>query len=70
MRFSFFFQKKDSLRLKKLHDVADLNLILPSCNLVQQAARLVPGSEKDKIAFETLAKYMTSQQKVCFVAHF
>lgn len=64
MQFSFFFQSNSSVRLKKLHDITDLGLILPSCNTVQQFAQLVSKEDKDKEALETLTKYMFLRKKV------
>ena len=64
LRFSLFFQNTDSMRLNKLHDNTDLNMILPSFGAVHQFARLVPREAKDKNALDVLSKYMSSRKKV------
>lgn len=65
MKLDLFLQKSDSIRLRKFHDLADLDLLLPSFQYIAQFASLVPCEEKDKEAFTTMQKYLSSKGKVC-----
>jgi hypothetical protein len=65
MKLDLFLQKSDSIRLRKFHDLADLDLLLPSFQYIAQFASLVPCEEKDKDAFITMQKYLSRKGKVC-----
>lgn len=64
MKLDLFLQKSDSIRLKKFHDLSDLDLLLPSFQSVAQFASLVPREEKDKEAFTTMQEYLLLKEKV------
>jgi hypothetical protein len=65
LKLDLFLQKSDSIRLKKFHDLTDLDLLLPSFQHIAQFASLVPCEEKDKEAFSTMQKYLLLKEKVC-----
>lgn len=64
MKLELFLQKSDSIRLRKFHDLTDLDLLLPSFNQVTQLASLVPSEEKDKEAFAAMREYLLLKEKV------
>jgi hypothetical protein len=64
MKLDLFLQKSDSIRLKKFHDLADLDLLLPSFQHIAQFASLVPCEEKDEEAFGVMKKYLSHKEKV------
>jgi len=65
MKLDLFLQKSDSIRLKKFHDLSDLDLLLPSFQSVAQFASLIPCGEKDEEAFGMMQKYLLHKEKVC-----
>ena len=65
MKLDLFLQKSNSIRLKKLHDLTDLDLLLPSFQHIAQFASLVPCGEKDKEAFAVVQEYLLLKEKVC-----
>jgi hypothetical protein len=64
MKLDLFLQKSDSIRLKKFHDLTDLDLLLPSFGQITQFASLVPSEEKDKEVFTTVQEYLLLKEKV------
>jgi len=64
MKLDLFLQKSDSIRLKKFHDLTDLDLLLPSFQHIAQFASLIPCGEKDKEAFATMQEYLLLKEKV------
>lgn len=64
MKLDLFLQKSDSIRLKKFHDLADLDLLLPSFQHIAQFASLVPCEERDEEAFGVMQKYLSHKEKV------
>lgn len=64
MKLDLFLQKSDSIRLKKFHDLTDLDLFLPSFQYIAQFATLVPCGEKDKEAFAVMQEYLLLKEKV------
>ena len=64
MKLDLFLQKSDSIRLKKFHDLRDLDLLLPSFQQIAQFASLVPCEEKDEEAFGVMQKYLSHKEKV------
>lgn len=64
MKLDLFLQKSDSIRLKRFHDLTDLDLLLPSFSQITQFASLVPFEDKDKEAFATMQEYLLLKEKV------
>ena len=64
LKLDLFLQKSDSIRLKKFHDLTDLDLILPSFQHIAQFASLVPCGDKDKEAFSIMQEYLLLKEKV------
>ncbi|EMD41671.1 hypothetical protein CERSUDRAFT_110243 [Gelatoporia subvermispora B] len=58
LRFNVCFRAADSLRLQKLHPVADLYLLLRACTTVQQLAKIEIQSDDDKEGFSAVLAYM------------
>jgi hypothetical protein len=54
----------DSLRLKKMHGVADVEWLLQACSPIQQLAKVIPQDEKDTGSFTTLVQYMAKKETV------
>lgn len=57
-RFSLVLASADSIRMKKLHNVRDLWLILRGCNAVQQYAKVTHQEDTDATALRALSDYM------------
>ncbi|KZT21687.1 hypothetical protein NEOLEDRAFT_1181525 [Neolentinus lepideus HHB14362 ss-1] len=66
LRFSICFASVDSLRLKKLLDVADLDTLLSSCTRPQQMAKLAPQGQADTKPLETLTNFMLKRKKISY----
>ncbi|KAF9647500.1 hypothetical protein BDM02DRAFT_2656082 [Thelephora ganbajun] len=66
MKLDLFLQKLDSIRLKKFHDLTDLDLLLPSFQQIAQFASLVPCEEKDQKAFTTTRDYLLLKEKFTY----
>lgn len=64
MKLELFLQKSDSIRLKKFHDLTDLDLLLPAFGQITQFASMVPREEKDKETFATMQEYLALKEKV------
>lgn len=64
MKLDLFLQKSNSIRLKKFHDLTDLDLFLPSFSQITQFASIVPFGENDKEAFATMQEYLLRKEKV------
>lgn len=64
MKLDLFLQKSDSIRLKKFHDLTDLDLLLPSFQHIAQFASLVPCGENDREAFAIMREYLLLKEKV------
>lgn len=64
MKLDLFLQKLDSIRLRKFHDLLDLDLLLPSFQRIAQFASLVPCEEQDKEAFAVMQEYLLLKEKV------
>ena len=64
LKLDLFLQKSDSIRLKKFHDLTDLDLLLPSFQHIAQFASLVPREENDKEAFAAMQEYLLLKEKV------
>jgi hypothetical protein len=64
MKLDLFLQKSDSIRLKKLHDLTDLDFLLPSFAQITQFASLVPHEAKDEEAFAIMREYLLLKEKV------
>lgn len=64
MKLDVFLQKSDSIRLKKFHDLTDLDFLLPSFPQITQFASLVPHEEKDEEAFRIMREYLLLKEKV------
>jgi hypothetical protein len=58
----------NSLRLKRLLPLAQLDIVLRACTPVQQLARLGPQEQRDGEWLENLAKLMVQRQQVRHVA--
>jgi hypothetical protein len=65
LKLDLFLQKTNSIRLKKFHDLTDLDLLLPSFQHIAQFASLVPCGEKDKERFAIMQEYLLLKEKVC-----
>ncbi|KDQ54746.1 hypothetical protein JAAARDRAFT_347429 [Jaapia argillacea MUCL 33604] len=68
LKLSICFNSADHIRFRKLHDIADLNAILPACTTVAQAAKVGPQEASDLDAIQTLAKYMDNRNLITFAA--
>lgn len=64
MKLDLFLQKSGSIRLKKFHDLADLDLLLPCFQYIAQFASLVPRREEDREAFALMQEYLVLKEKV------
>lgn len=64
LKLDLFLQKSDSIRLKKFHDLTDLDLLLPSFQHIAQFASLLPCGERDREAFAIMREYLFLKEKV------
>ncbi|TFY59615.1 hypothetical protein EVJ58_g5677 [Rhodofomes roseus] len=62
LRFSICLNAVDSIRLGKLHEAADIYMILRSCIQVQQFAKLGPGEDSDDDAVVALAAHLRARR--------
>ncbi|EGO03137.1 hypothetical protein SERLA73DRAFT_158732 [Serpula lacrymans var. lacrymans S7.3] len=66
-RFSILLDALNSLRIRRLYDESDLNMILPACGPVHQFGKLGPTDTQDKDAMKALVRYMDVKQQVTFI---
>lgn len=66
LRLSICFSSVESLRLRRLLDVADIDGLLSACARPQQMAKLGPQSEADTPPFQTLVRYMRKKRKMSY----
>lgn len=64
LRFSVLFSSMDSVRLKRMHGIVDVEWLLQACTTVQQLAKMIPQNEKDTDSLAVLAKHMAKKQTV------
>jgi hypothetical protein len=69
LRFSVLFSSMDSLRLKKMHGLVDVEWLLQACSPIQQFAKMIPQDEKDTSSFTSLVKHMAKKQMVSNGTH-
>ncbi|KII93643.1 hypothetical protein PLICRDRAFT_35872 [Plicaturopsis crispa FD-325 SS-3] len=67
IRFNVLFIDLGLIRLSKLHDVSDLEMVLAACDNVAQMGKLISQDpEKDGHALTSLANYMRKRRLVTF----
>lgn len=64
LRLSVCLTSVDSIRLKKLHYVSDLFLVLRACARAQQFAKVTPREETDSDALNSVATYLRTRRMV------
>jgi hypothetical protein len=65
LRLNMLFDPMDSLRLKKLLSLANLEIVLRACSPVQQLARLLIKEGQSGEALRDLSVFMTRREQVC-----